>query len=161
VGAGEGLRIFEECRAHAARVGATSIGEEAKYGAAHPVRPRLGQGIFRLSINAVYHGACAVTEEHSLPALEAAHIRPFAGDGTHDIENGLLLRSDIHRLFDRGYVTVTPAYRFEVSRRLKEDFSNGRTYYPLHGRQIAVPERQEERPAPAHLAWHNANVFLG
>ncbi len=48
--------------------------------------------------------------------------------------NGLLLRRDIHSLFDRGYVTVTPELRFEVSRRIKEEFENGRDYYALHGR---------------------------
>jgi putative restriction endonuclease len=72
------------------------------------VRPRLGQGTFRIATIQAYERACAVTGEHSLPALEAAHIRPFAEGGTHDVSNGLLLRADLHRLFDRGYVTVTP-----------------------------------------------------
>ena len=49
--------------------------------------------------------------------------------GAARVDNGLLLRLDIHRLFDRGYVTVDRDYRFVVSRRLKEEFDNGRTYY--------------------------------
>jgi len=48
---------------------------------------------------------------------------------SHEVSNGLLLRSDIHRLFDAGYVTVTPDYEFKVSGRLREDFNNGETYY--------------------------------
>lgn len=68
-----------------------------------------------------YGGACVVTGEHSLPVLEAAHIRPYGAEGTHDVPNGLLLRADIHRLFDAGYVTVTPDHQFVVSRRLAQE----------------------------------------
>jgi hypothetical protein len=73
----------------------------------------------------------------------------------------LLLRSDIHTLFDQGYVTVTPDQHFEVSRRLKEDWSNGREYYALHGRRIRVPRRAEAKPGEAYLQWHAENVFRG
>lgn len=78
-----------------------------------------------------------------------------------EVENGLLLRTDIHRLFDQGYVTVTPEHRFEVSRRLREDDSNGRTYYAMHGKQLRVPSRAVGRPSQSLLSWHNENVFLG
>jgi putative restriction endonuclease len=62
------------------------------------------------------------------------------GDGSkHDARNGLLLRRDIHSLFDAGYVTVTPDLRFEVTRRIKEEFENGRHYYELHGKPISAP----------------------
>ena len=80
------------------------------------------------------------------PALDAAHVRPYAEGGVHDVTNGLLLRRDIHSLFDRGYVTVTPELRFEVSRRIKEEFENGRDYYALHGRSVQPPERLTARP---------------
>jgi putative restriction endonuclease len=102
-----------------------------------------------------------VTHEHSLPALEAAHIRPFAEEGTHEVSNGLLLRSDIHRLFDKGYVGVTPEYRFVVSKSLKEDFENGKSYYPLHGRETCVPGEVGERPSGAMLEWHLGERFSG
>jgi len=68
------------------------------------------------------YGACAVSGEHSLPALEAAHVRPYADGGERALSNGLLLRADIHRLYDAGYVTVTPDYRFRVSHDLADDF---------------------------------------
>jgi len=64
-------------------------------------------------------------------------------------------------LRDRGYVTVTPDYRFQVGRRLREDWQNGRTYYPLHGTRVHVPDDPALRPAPELLAWHNEHVFLG
>lgn len=67
---------------------------------------RLGQGTFRVLVTDTFRRACAVTGEKALPTLEAAHIRPYADGGEHVIGNGLLLRSDVHRLFDRGYVPV-------------------------------------------------------
>jgi putative restriction endonuclease len=94
-----------------------------------------------------------------LPALEAAHIRPFGEGGAHEVSNGLLLRSDIHKLFDKGYVGVTPDHRFVVSKRLKDDFANGRSYYPLDGSEIRLPERVAERPSPRWLEWHMGERF--
>ncbi len=72
-----------------------------------------------------------------------------------------MLRRDIHSLFDAGYVTVTPERRFEVSRRIREEFDNGRHYYALHGHEITVPDRAAQGPDPVALAWHNENCFRG
>jgi len=124
------------------------------------VLPRLGQGIFRIGVMDAYNRACAVTTEHALPVLEAAHIRPYSEEGEHHVSNGLLLRSDIHRLFDKGYVTVTPDYRFLVSQRLKKDFDNGRTYFPFSGQPITVPRAPIDRPDPKLLEWHGKEIFL-
>jgi putative restriction endonuclease len=163
--AGEGLRVWRECAERATAISAPvapviepAIAAE-RFGTPVLIQPRLGQGVFRLAVTDAYGRACAVTNEHSLPALEAAHIRPYGQGGAHDVRNGLLLRSDLHRLFDRGYVTVSPEHRLEVSRRLKEDFSNGRSYYPLHGSVVAVPSSAAHRPDGALLEWHNNNVF--
>jgi putative restriction endonuclease len=164
--AGEGARVFREClaRTHGLSV-AQPVGvikePPARYGTPVLVAPRLGQGTFRIAVTDAYGRACSVTGEHSLPVLEAAHIRPYAEDGPHEVANGLLLRSDLHRLFDRGYVTVTPEYQFEVSKRLKEDFSNGRSYYPLQGSRINLPAEESLRPSPTFLSYHNEQVFLG
>jgi len=73
--------------------------------------------------------------------------------------NGLLLRQDVHTLFDRGYLTVTPEYHVEVSRRLKDEFDNGKEYYALEGRTIVLPESPVYRPSGAQLTWHNENVY--
>jgi len=164
---GEGARIWDECRMRAIRypdVGA-SVGvhreESPRYGEGSLVKPRLGQGTFRIAVTAAYGRCCAVSLEHSLPALEAAHIRPYAEGGEHAIPNGLLLRSDIHRLFDRGYVGVTPDHHFVVSEKLRDDYSNGRSYYPLHGRLIQLPPEASDRPDRSLLEWHLANLFRG
>jgi putative restriction endonuclease len=70
------------------------------------------------------------------------------------------MRRDIHSLFDAGYVTVTSDYRFEVSRRIREDFENGRDYYALQGRPVKTPDRPDFRPDHIGLRWHNENRFL-
>lgn len=124
-------------------------------------RRRLGQGGFRLGVTEAYERRCAITGERTLPVLDAAHIRPVTKSGTHAISNGLLLRSDVHTLFDDGYVTVTRAGEFRVSRKLAEDWSNGRVYYALDGQQVRLPARPEYRPDPELLEWHSQEIFLG
>lgn len=104
-----------------------------RYGAPLPVRPRLGQGAFRVLVTDAYQRRCALTGESTLPVLEAAHIQPYSESGPHDPANGLLLRSDFHKLFDIGLVTVTPDHRIEVSPRIREEWFNGKAYYRLHG----------------------------
>jgi putative restriction endonuclease len=73
----------------------------------------------------------------------------------------MLLRRDIHSLFDSGYVTVTPSFHFEVSRRIREEFDNGKHYYALHGTSIVVPENISQRPEAGALRWHNEHCFRG
>lgn len=124
-------------------------------------RRRIGQGTFRVAVMEAYGRQCAVTRERALPVLEAAHIRPFAEVETHYVQNGLLLRSDLHRLFDTGYLTVTPEYRVEASARMRHDFDDGEAYLRLHGSPIWVPNKPEYRPDPEMLRWHNEHVFKG
>jgi putative restriction endonuclease len=160
---GVGLEIWEACleRANRSRPELLVAEEGPRFGAPVPVAPRLGQGTFRIAVTEAYDRACAVTTEHSLPVLEAAHIRPYAEGGQHRVPNGLLLRTDVHRLFDRGYVTITPDYRFEVSRRLDQEWHNGVAYYKLHGAPVRRPSRDEDSPDRELLVWHNEKVFLG
>jgi len=132
-----------------------------RYGAPQMVRPRLGQGAFRLAVTDAYERRCAVSGEKTLPILDAAHIRSFGAGGEHDPANGLLLRTDIHRLFDLGYVTVSEDHRFEVSHRLKADFDNGRHYYDLHGAVLRSPQRGYAGPSTEAIVWHHENRYLG
>ncbi len=136
--------------------------ERVRYGKETTIKPRLGQGAFRVLVTDAYNRSCAITGEHSLPALEAAHIKPYNESGPHAVNNGLLLRSDIHRLFDRGYITVTPEFKVAVSRRLKEEFENGRSYYPFHGHHLSrLPGAINDQPQGELLIWHNENIFKG
>ncbi|MFQ6046923.1 MAG: HNH endonuclease, partial [Gemmatimonadales bacterium] len=141
-----GRDLWEEVLAR--RRGARRVSEAAHppmFGDAVPVRPRLGPGAFRVLVTDTYRRRCAVTREKALPVLEAAHIRPVAEGGRHEVENGLLLRSDLHRLFDRGYVTVTPDYRVRVSSRLRDDFDNGEHYLQMNESSLWLPSQPEKR----------------
>jgi putative restriction endonuclease len=134
---------------------------QARYGERRLIRPRLGQGAFRVLVTDTYKRRCAITQERTLPALEAAHIRPYGIGGEHETRNGLPFRRDIHSLFDAGYVTVTPDLPFEVSRRIKEEFENGRHYYELHGKPIYSSNDAVQRPDPEALRWHNEHAYRG
>ena len=152
----EGRRLWEAVQTPLAPRGLRAVQEEqARFGEPYQVQPRLGQGAFRVVVTDNYERRCAVTRERTLPLLDAAHIIPYSEGGTHEASNGILLRRDIHCLFDRGYVTVTPDLHFEVSSRIKEEFENGRDYYALHGRRIDVPDELSLQPKRAALEWHN------
>lgn len=125
------------------------------------VRRRLGQGSFRALVTQTYQRRCAITREKILPVLQAAHIRPITAGGQHRVENGLLVRSDVHTLFDHGYLSVTPDYRLRVSGQLRDDFDNGEYYYAMAGSEIWLPSRAEDRPDTELLEWHGAMVFRG
>jgi putative restriction endonuclease len=160
---GTGAWLWQEVLDRLQSVPAAPDGIMLPGGYAEPslTRRRIGQGTFRVAVTQAYQRQCAITRERALPALEAAHIRPFAESSSHYVRNGLLLRSDVHRLFDKGYVTVTPELKVEASHRMRDDFNDGDNYVRLHGTRIWVPDRPELRPDPEVLAWHNENVYRG
>lgn len=136
--------------------------EAQRYGADYLAHARLGQGAFRVLVTDAYHRRCAITGERTLPVLEAAHILPFAKSGPNLVSNGLLLRSDLHTLFDQGYLTIAEDQRVEVSKRIKEEFENGREYYKHRGqRLLIIPEREDDQPARDFLRWHRETQYLG
>ena len=121
---------------------------------------RLGQQSFKAVVLDSYHRRCAISGTHIPPVLQAAHIRPVARGGEHRLDNGLLLRSDVHTLFDRGYLGVDPQHRLLVSPRLRADFSNGDQFYAKAGQVIDLPERRADRPSREFLEWHLDEIFL-
>lgn len=134
--------------------------EGAHYGNSVLRKVRIGQGAFRISVIDAYQKRCAITGEKTLPVLEAAHIKPFSELGPNQIANGLLLRSDMHKLFDDGYITVTPDYRVEVSKRIREEFNNGREYYQYQGKRLIIlPELDFNKPSATYLDYHNNTIF--
>jgi len=79
--------------------------------------------------------------------------------GENRVDNGLLLRSDVHTMFDRGYLGVDPSYRLRVSPRLRDEFGNGGQFYAQAGHVIALPDRKIDRPQRGFLEWHLDVVF--
>jgi putative restriction endonuclease len=129
------------------------------YGDPRLVPQRLGQQSFKAVVLGAYSRRCAVTGDKIRPVLQAAHVRPLPAGGEHRLDNGLLLRSDVHTLYDRGYLGVDPKYRLLVSPRLREEFGNGEQFYARAGEPIAVPERRSDRPNREFLEWHLDEVF--
>jgi putative restriction endonuclease len=131
-----------------------------RYGSEYMMKPRLGQSSFRVLVIDAYKRRCAMTGERTLPVLHASHIKPYAKEGPHSIDNGILLRADLHILFDMGYITITPKYEIVVSNRIKNEFENGKQYYALQGSPLVVlPDMPEQRPSSEFLDWHNTSVF--
>jgi len=67
----------------------------------------------------------------------------------------------MHTLFDRGYLTVTPDYRIEVSSQIREQFTSGKLYYSYHGEDLRnLPDQSLRQPSRELLEWHNKKVFV-
>ncbi len=134
--------------------------ESHGFGKPQIVFPRLGQGSFRIVVTEAYERRCALSGERTLPVLDAAHIKPYSVLQRHDISNGLLMRSDLHRLFDEGYITIDPSERrILVSKRIREEFENGKKYYRLDGQVVRDPVQTSYRPLSDNLDYHARNVF--
>jgi putative restriction endonuclease len=155
----DGASLWEQVRERL-QYGRADESTLQRYGEPRLVSPRLGQGAFRILVTDAYSRRCAITGESTLPVLDAAHIVPFAELGPHSISNGLLLRTDFHKLFDMGLVTVTPDLTIHVSSRIREEWFNGKAYYRLNGQRLAnLPDRADQRPSAASLQWHNEQRF--
>ncbi len=155
-----GRRLWAQVEA--AIAGRTNIAEAMEPTGTYTVDRRLGQGAFRAIVTENYNRRCAISGEKTLPVLEAAHIKPYSLSGPNEIDNGILLRSDMHTLFDKGYMTITPEHKILVSQRIREQFENGREYYKFDGKELEeLPESEKEKPNREFLNWHNREVFQG
>jgi putative restriction endonuclease len=131
------------------------------YGWGQPSKNRIGQVAFRQAVAAAYDHTCAITGEKVAVTLEAAHIRDYAELGPHGVANGILMRADLHRLFDNGYFTVTKEFKILVSSQLQERFPASAVYLALDGQALRVlPKTEHDRPNPAYLEWHFLNRFI-
>lgn len=129
------------------------------HGTPRLITPRLGQGGFKAVVQEAYVRRCAVTHHKILPTLQAAHILPVAEGGQHRVDNGILLRSDVHTMFDHGYIGIDEDYRLRVSPRLRSEFGNGDEFYTKEGQVITLPTAINNRPSAEFLTWHLEKVF--
>jgi putative restriction endonuclease len=121
---------------------------------------RLGQRSFQAVVADAYHRRCAITGDRIRPVLQAAHIRPVSSGGEHRLDNGLLLRSDAHILYDAGYLGVDLKHRLLVSPRLRGEFGNGEEFYTRDRQRIDLPDRRVDRPNTEYLEWHLDEKFM-
>ncbi|MEX0733565.1 MAG: HNH endonuclease signature motif containing protein [Steroidobacteraceae bacterium] len=157
---GPGLTLYRQLQAAMSSLGVLEA-DSPRFGEGILVRPRLGQGTFRVIVTDAYERRCAISGERVLPVLEAAHVRPYSEGGQHRIDNGLLLRSDLHTLFDAGYMTITPDLHVVVSKKLREEFENGREYYALSGHPVRRPTGTYGMISTENIRWHNENRYFG
>jgi putative restriction endonuclease len=105
---------------------------------------------------AAYDGKCAITDCNVIDVLEAAHIYPYRGPDTNKISNGLLLRADLHTLFDCLLIAIDPmTLKVIVSPQLLDS-----TYKRLHHRKIRVPRKLSQAPSKEALMMHRAESRL-
>lgn len=111
---------------------------------------REGQDHFRSALMEAYGSRCAITSYHAQETLDAAHIYPYTGPATNHVTNGLLLRNDIHRLYDRGAIAV-----HESSRNvLVKPHLMVTEYGDLAQRRLRLPREPEHHPSTAALRSH-------
>jgi len=108
---------------------------------------RQGQPVFRRELIEAYEGRCAVTGYDSEMALEAAHIKPYSGPESNHVKNGLLLRADIHTLFDLDLVGVDP----ETLEVVLSDQLLNTLYSELAGKRLFLPEDSAKHPSARAL----------
>jgi len=119
------------------------------------IAQRRGQKIFRDLLLEQYQFKCCVSGADAVGALEAAHIVPYFGEDTNHLQNGLLLRSDLHTLFDLGAWTLTTDYRVELSQKLRST-----CYKDFEGVAIRLPNKKTCRPSIDAINYHRANRFV-
>lgn len=120
---------------------------------------RMGPGTFRVLLTEIYQRKCAVTRESLLPVLNATHIVPLSKGGQNRIDNGMLLRSDLQRLFSMGYLTVTPEGQLKTSPKITAEFGANSSYSKLNDKDVWLPKELQQRPKKKFLEWHNTYVF--
>lgn len=130
----------------------TSV-EDARQRTMRSIAQRRGQRAFRQSLLRAYESKCAITECAVPDVLEASHIYPYQGPETNHVTNGLLLRADIHTLFDCGLITIDPDSLMVVTKEKLRD-SN---YWAYNSRPLRVPQNPAQRPSATALRMRLAD----
>ncbi|WP_170007312.1 HNH endonuclease [Bacillus fonticola] len=150
---GAGLRYDEaETLGNVETVGAPGfvpLMDESVSHISQTVKERVQQDRFREDLLKAYGSRCAISGEGTSEVLEAAHIQPYINEKSNHIQNGLVLRIDLHRLFDAGLLTVSQDYEIQVSAQIQSNY-----YQAYHGRQLLLPQESENYPSKAALALH-------
>jgi predicted restriction endonuclease len=124
--------------------------EDARSRVLVAINRRQGQQKFRSTLLQLYGGCCAISGCDVSAALEAAHITPYKGKDTNTPQNGILLRSDLHTLWDLGLIGISSAtLEVVVSRELE-----GTEYDWLKGKKSQLPVQEKHQPSKEALQWH-------
>jgi hypothetical protein len=127
--------------------------DDARETTQRQIRERRGQHTFREDLRRRYGTHCLVTGSAVLAVLEAAHIRPYRGPNDNHPENGLLLRADIHTLFDLHLIQIDPE---TLTVHLHADIADSPDYATLHGRPLRVPAGMEPSREALRLRYEGS-----
>ncbi|MQV31035.1 DUF3427 domain-containing protein [Sinorhizobium meliloti] len=130
--------------------------EDARERIARTIAQRRGQRAFRHALIAAYGGRCAISGCAIPDVLEAAHIVPYRGAATNVINNGLLLRSDLHTLFDCGLIAInSETMTVVISQTLASS-----EYRRLEGRPLRLPDSPDHAPSKKALEHHRLGAKI-
>lgn len=133
-----------------------SSAEDGRERILRAITQRRGQRAFRSALIDAYGARCAITGCGVLAILEAAHIFPYRGPETNHVSNGLLLRADLHTLFDCGLIAIDPpSLTVIVSPELRDS-----EYGNMHGAQLREVREGALGPNPEALSLHRAESGL-
>lgn len=118
------------------------------------VNQRVGQESFRRAIFKAYDNSCAITGESCKDLLQAAHIQPYKDENSNHVQNGILLRIDLHRLFDTGLITIDTDYRIRFSSIFQSN-----EYRKYEGKKICLPNHKQQYPSLQALEYNNKYKF--
>lgn len=118
------------------------------------VNQRVGQEGFRKAIYKAYDDRCAITGESCKDLLQAAHIQPYKDENSNHVQNGILLRIDLHRLFDTGLITIDTNYRIRFS-----SIFQSKEYLKYDGKKIRLPLHKQQCPSIQALEYNNKYKF--
>lgn len=142
---------LEEARAHLTTPDEFISDEDARRWIMAAIVRREGQPQFRENMLGAYADTCAISGCAVKPLLEAAHIRPYLGAHSNHVTNGLLLRADLHKLFDLHMFRIDPeTLTVHVCDELKET-----EYGRFDKQKLRLPASPEQAPSPASLRHHH------
>ncbi len=131
------------------------------YSKSYLQKARLGQGAFRVLTLQNYGNRCCITGETTVPVLQAAHIQAVHKNGDHQLQNGLLMRADMHILFDKGLIGVDADYKIRISPQIRESYLNGKVYYEHDGQHLrSLPKDAALRPDRELLHSRMKEIFV-
>jgi putative restriction endonuclease len=126
--------------------------EDARKRTLAEIVQRQGQGQFRSELLTAYDAQCSVSGCTVREVLEAAHIIPYKGAETNNVQNGVLLRADLHTLFDLGLITINAeTHCIVISPKL-----SGTMYAEFEGKKIRLPSSKNNWPSQAALKEHRS-----
>lgn len=130
------------------------VGSNKKQYQSSKTKKRRGQPQFRKTLLEAYSNKCCITGEICLDVLQASHIQEYISEKSNHVQNGLVLRVDLHRLFDSGLISIDTDYKVSVSPLLDSTY-----YRSLNGKTILLPKKIEDYPSKEALSLHKEIVF--